>query len=512
VKNEILKQIINQVKKYDLVNSFTNEEAFKKWVSKLNSVQINNFLSLDISLEEVKNIKKLLINEDLLNCKDYKQKVSAILTLKNGDGCWHLFDAICKSNFLKSKNFYKDIEMLSKAPTARYGLWVIGDDSFINSPYHDEDLKLIVEAHNGEDQFEFLVSEALASVASNIDSIKSPYHREDMRLISKANPKSLQMLHSYPEQSMNNLAINKVSLSDKYHLENMKILEKDPIASEFLYIIMTEPKFVKGENYRKEVEVLVNAKTKAKARALYYYIVNPDRKYLSDMDYRSDYKYDVSDAYISDKNSVAGSYDPDYIDNLIKINEIDDKYVMHFVSLLMNLNFINSAYKNFDIELLQNTSDKKIFMDLYRLMSDEYFLNSVYHKNDAILISQTKNAVIRNLLLQLATNKYSLNSKNHEYDMEYASKLKLNFKDKELYEKICEEISYYLFRKQGIEDPKRIEKLESLKKGILVDRSNLANYLDSLETQINNDENEVIKTNLGIPKKRNKILSLFKKR
>ena len=173
MKNETLKQIIEQIKKYELTESFSDVEAFKKWASKLNSTQINNFLSLDIDLEEIRELRHLLINCDLLSCQDYKKKVAAISTLKNGDGCWHLFSAICNPNFLKSKNFYKDIEMLSKADTARYGLWILGEDTFINSPYHDEDLKLLVETHDTreEDPLDFVVSDAIATVAGNIDSI-----------------------------------------------------------------------------------------------------------------------------------------------------------------------------------------------------------------------------------------------------------------------------------------------------------------------------------------------------
>ena len=33
--------------------------------------------------------------------------------------------------------------MLSKVDIARFGFWVLGEDDFINSPYHDEDLKLM---------------------------------------------------------------------------------------------------------------------------------------------------------------------------------------------------------------------------------------------------------------------------------------------------------------------------------------------------------------------------------
>ena len=511
MKNETLKQIIEQIKKYELTETFSDVEEFKKWASKLNSTQVNNFLSLDIDLEEIRELRHLLINCDLLSCQDYKKKVAAISTLKNGDGCWHLFDAICKPNFLKSKNFYKDIEMLSKADTARYGLWILGEDTFINSPYHDEDLKLLVETHNTreEDPLDFVVSDAIATVACNIDSIKSPHHRADMKLIATAGSDCLQMSHSYSEYSLNNLAVNKVSLADKYHLENMQILATNPIASEFLYIIMTDHNFVKGKNYRKEVEALANAKSKATARALYYYIVNPKRKYLSDMDFLRDCKYDIEDAHISDRNSVAGSNDPNYLKNLIKINEIDDELVMHFVSLLMNPNFINSPYKDFDLELLQSISSKSIFMDLYRLMNEEVSLNNKHHKRDAVIISQSTIDRVRDLLLEKACNEYSLNSINHEYDMEFISKLQLD----SIAEKIYFEIYYYLFRQKGIDDPQRKEKLEKLLQGEFVERSSsVSSYLDALQIQIDDSSSQIIESTPVISSKpKSRILSLFKK-
>ena len=511
MKNETLKQIIEQIKKYELTETFSDVEEFKKWASKLNGTQINNFLSLDIDLEEIRELRHLLINEDLLSCQDYKKKVAAISTLKNGDGCWHLFDAICRPNFLKSKHFYKDIEMLSKAETARYGLWILGEDTFINSPYHDEDLKLLVETHDTreEEPLDFVVSDAIATVAGNIDSIKSPHHRADMKLIATVGSDCLQMSHSYPEQSLNNLAIDKVSLSDKYHSENMQILATNPIASEFLYIIMTDPNFVKGKNYRKEVEALANAKSKATARALFYYIVNPDGKYLSDMDFLRDCKYDIEAAHISDRDSVAGCNDPDYLKNLIKINKIDDKFVMHFVSLLMKPDFINSPYKNFDLELLQSVTNKDIFMDLYRLMTNEESLGSIYHKKDVVMISQISAQNRRKMLLKLATNKYSLNSDNHDYDMEYIRKLDLGTFSKKVYD----EIRYYLFIKKGIISPEHKENLEKLLQGELVERSSsVSSYLDVLQSQIDDSSSQIIESTPVISSKpKSRILSLFKK-
>ena len=48
VKNETLKKVIEQIKKYELTDSFVDVEGFKKWVSELDSTQINSFLSLNI--------------------------------------------------------------------------------------------------------------------------------------------------------------------------------------------------------------------------------------------------------------------------------------------------------------------------------------------------------------------------------------------------------------------------------------------------------------------------------
>lgn len=390
--------------------------------------------------------------------------------------------------------------MLSKAETARYGLWILGKDTFINSPYHDEDLKLLVETRdtNKENPLNFIVSDAIATVASNIDSIKSPYHQTDIRLIANSGSTCLQMSHSYPEHSLNNLAVNKVSLKDKYHYENMLILATNPIASKFLYIIMTNPNFIKGKNYRKEIEALVNAKSKTTAKALYYYIVNPNN--LSDTEFLSNY------SYISNENSVIGSKDPDYLKNLIKINEIDDELVMQFVFLLMNPKFINSTYKKFDLELLESISDKFIFIDLYKLMSNESSLSNKYHKKDAVIISQITNDIIRGLLLKKGCDEYSLNSINHEYDMKFITKLNLD----EINEDILDEIYYYLFEQKGIDDPQHKEKLEKLLKGELVKRNNdVSRYLDALQNQINNSQTiELVPIN---NKMKTKILSLFNK-
>ena len=498
MNKETLKQIITQIKKYELTNEFKNKEEFQEWISKLNNIQINNFITIDIPLENIKNIKHLLLNENLLNCYDYKQKITALTSLKNADGWYHLFERLCNPNFLNSKNFYKDIEMLSKADNAKYGLRILGEDAFINSPYHEEDLKLLIETHDikEEEPLDFIVSEAIASIASNIDSINSPYHQKDIKLIATSGSDYLQSTTSYPESSINNLAINKESLKDKYHIENMQILAKNPIAAEFLYEVMTTPHHIKSKNYRQEIEALTNAKSKNTARALYYYIVNPEKKFSLDLHYYDDRKFDMKDAYISYWNYTKETNNEDYLNNLKIINETDDKFVMHLVSLLMNPDFIKSPHKNFDLQILLNsTNNKSIFMDLYELMTNTTALNSPYHKQDIIIINQTLSDGIRDLLLQKAWNKHSNENKDHIYDMEYITKLKLN----SINEKIYNEIIYYLFIPNGLKTPNRKEILEKLSQGIFIERtSNITNYLNDLENELNNIENNT--KNISKPK------------
>ena len=181
MKNETLKRIISQIKKYDLVKVLRTTDDFEYWISSLNSKQIDNFINLNIEFQEVKNFKSILIDRNLLDCQDYQKRIETITKLKNGDGCGHLFWRICSKKFLESKDFYKDIEMISKADTTRYCLKAIEEDLFIDSPYHGEDLKLIVEAKDS------YTAEALVGVAQSVFSINSPYHQKDMLLISKAN-------------------------------------------------------------------------------------------------------------------------------------------------------------------------------------------------------------------------------------------------------------------------------------------------------------------------------------
>lgn len=485
LKETKIKVLIKQIKKYNLTSVFEDYKQFNDWISKLNSRQISNINNLDIDPSLIKFPIELLINKSLLNCEDYNERIKAMLNLNNGDGCWHLFDALCSPNFLKSKNYYEDMEMISKAKTARYALWVINEDSFIKSKYHKEDLKLIVDATNKDDN-SFLTAGALAMVAMDEGSIKSPYHQKDMALIATSKKDCLQMNHTYPERGLNYLAVNEVSLKDKYHEENMQILSKDLIASKYhLYNIMTNPNIIKGENYRIEVKAMVDAKSEVTAIAIYNYIVNPKKGYeVSSELYNCG--LDLNDINLIGYNErINGNTNPKYLEYLSLLSKIDEKYVVFFESIMSNKYFNKSPYQDEDLNLLLNIVDKDILVDLFKFITNSNASISPYHVNDAKIISQTLDSEKRYLLLSKATDEYSINNENHEYDMQYISKLDLKNIDKDLYNKMY----YYLFTPNGMDNKEHIIRLEKLYNGEDIEEMEqkdiIADYLDNLNEEEN---------------------------
>lgn len=483
---EELRKIVSQIKEYGIVDSFRNKERVDKWLSSLNGKQIRNFISLDIEPSEITFSASYLINENLLNCDDYINRVNAMSKIKNGDS--YLFDKLCHPSFLKSKNYYKDLEKISKAGAVNHALWVINEDVFINSPYHDEDLDLILSAKdtdsNDDAYGDSLVAEALNMVAEDKNSINSPYHRQDMRLIANSGSKCLQSSGSFPDRGINKLAINEISLKDKYHLKNMEILSKTPVSDRQLYDIMTSTEVIKGKYYRKEVELLAAAKSEITAVAMYNYIVNPtDRKrdrsdiYNIICDVGLDY---LDYALLNRRHRFSGKLDKKYLENLELLSKVSDIYVLYIENILTDEANFKSGHQMFDIDLLLSVNDKDIFMDLFRLMTDDVSLFGGHHVEDAKLISRTSDKEIRRLLLQKATNRYSVNSEHHRYDMEYITKLDLENINEEVWKKM----KYYLFTGVGIGDAEHISMLEKLAQGIIVDRNiAILEYLNKLEEE-----------------------------
>lgn len=456
--NEFL-QISKQIEKYKLTRAFESVEELKKWLSKLTTLQIKNFLSLSIDINEIMPIRDLLINKDLLNCTDYTKRVNAISKLKNGNGCWQLFDALCSKAFLQSNKFYDDIELMSKAYTLRYALLIISNEEFIKSPYHNEDLRLIVNTTDYDK------SENLAFVAEDSNSIKSPYHHADMQLMASSKS-SIDWYH------LQKLACDNISLGDKYHLENMRILADNKAYAEELWSIMIHNKVIAGQNYRKEIEAIVNAKSKKKAIATCYYIACPEKTfqyYVAEDSLNFD--------FFDETNYFDRSIDNNYLSNLASINDIDDKFLKYYVKLLINHNFINSQNESFDLKLLKQISDKNIFSDLCSLMGKKAFSTSSYHQQDSLIISKTESAIKRDLLIKKAVDENSIEIKNHEYDMEYITNLDLGIITDEIYS----EIKYYLFDTKKIDENKRRWILNQLNSKIMVERPDpISDYLNTL--------------------------------
>ena len=489
MKKENLIKLIEQIKKYDLVDTFKTPEEFDEWLSNLNDKQIENFNSLTIEPSLIPFPKYLLKNLNLLDCDDYSKRIDAMLKLTNLSDNETMANRLCSKIFLNSKNYYNDMELISKGKLPRYALWVIGEELFINSPYHTEDLNAIINATDktkkeGESLYDSFVAEALTSVAKAPNSINSPYHQEDIKLISTCGSEVLQSIHSYPYDSVNTLAIDEVSLKDKYHLENMQILAKNPIARRYLYKIMTNEEYVKGKYYREEINALLNAKSKVTARAIYNYITNPDRVYDRDIDNDwIDYNLDYNFMWMFRNENVKGNLNPKYLDNLKLLNDIDDKFVLYYETLLSNENLINSKYYEHDLNLALHIKDIEIFMDVYRVILDKTSLSSKYHIDDLEIISKTNDKNVRNWLVAKATDEDSINSPNHEYDMQYISKLNFDTIPKER----LNLMNNYLFTKNGINNPNHIEILEDIYNGEPIKNYNIvSSYLDELQEKLYN--------------------------
>ncbi len=500
MENNNLKKIISKIREYDLSSCFKKTSDFDKWLKELTPRGIKNFLSLDIPKEKIKflKIKSILINKDLLNKNDYLKKLNLIVNLKDNN-CLELYDYLVTDNFLNSKNYYLDMELLSNYDNIRFALMVISNDNFINSKYHDEDLRLILESSMGDDTS---IPEALVMVAKNRNSINSIYHREDMRLIANASSDYLEAEYSSPEWGLNYLAINKNSLQDKYHLANMKIyLNNKTIDKNFLYNLMTTPKVIEGKYYRDEIAMLLDAKSYVKAFAIYLYILN-----LQDSSLIRPILFDYLDIYIQyanpdlmhRENNIEGSKTPDYLERLKLLNQIDDNKVLYIEHLLSDKEFAISPYVNFDIDFLLKIKDKKLFEELFIFVKKLGTIESKYHEKDLKLISQVENSKTRSLLKKIALNENNLHSKNHLIDMELISKLDLETFNRDYYKLLYKE----LMLKENLDSPYHIENLKHILNGEEVIKVNtIDTYLDELESNIENNNEKVL----------SKIKKLFKK-
>lgn len=512
MKNKTLERIVDKIIEYELVNEFDSPEQFKKWISFLSERQIENFLNLDINVMYFDSYKEILIDFSLLSCNNYDEIINLLMKVK--DSNVKLFELLYNHRRIFLSQYKKICEsinlLMNEGENMLDFLNAYSDNALeklLKSRYFADDLKLISKFVN-ESTFEKKVDDVLparevaftlTSVAVSDFSMQSPYHLNDMNLISKIGGEYIQNGNLGDDFKrlfylLFRLAVNRDSLSDQYHFENMKILATNPIAKDFLFLIMTNPEIIAGKNYRDEVMALVKAKSIHTARGMYYYIVNPSTKFENDHSFYDDKDYEIEDRCFVFIKYVSGKKDDEYIANLTAINEVKDQCILHYVSILMNPKFIDSPYKKFDLSLLNGISDKDIFMDLYFLIENEFFLRSKYHKEDAILISKTKDFRIRKLLLKRAAMEITEDDR-HIYDMNYISNLDLDSID----EKILSAMKYYLFDPDGISDSNHLECLQKLAQGIMVNP--LYNYFCALKSQIATsmdiDSSEVIRGGLS---------------
>lgn len=496
---DILTKIINKIKEYNLTKHFDNKNDFKEWIKSLNAKQINNFINLNIKKSEFEFPSSLLINNDLLNCDDYNKRVEALSKLHNGDGCWHLFGALVSPNFLYSNKWYKDVEMISQAEEARYCLWIIDDDAFIKSPYHDEDLKLIVEAkdtsideYGNPREYDFAIAASLAETAKCIESINSPYHQEDMNLIAHAGSDKVQGSNSYPKMSIDCLARNEISLKDKYHNENMQILLNSKLndANCYIYNLFTNSDVINSKYYDLIRKTIKNIDEDITMIALYYYIL--DDKNLQNhtiIDIINEYNLNTS---IKSDIFPISYY---YYDDEIKLNQINPNHleliaslnnpiVLYIKYLLTNENFLNSPYLDYDLKFIltnyyENTNYENLNI-IVKILTNINFINSQNHIKDLEIINSAKDKETIYNLSECATNEYNINSINHDYDMKYI----LENSQKRL----SNNMKKYIFNEKYINSTEHIECLEKLAKGIKIDDNSFLNSVDEIYKYINNDD------------------------
>ncbi len=138
---------------------------------------------------------------------------------------------------------------------------------------------------------------------------------------------------------------------------------------------------------------------------------------------------------------------------------------------LIKLATLNQTLKEMQIDEIEEIIEDKmnsineLFYQLYRLMKDERFLDSSYHEFDLNILSNPNNDNVQMLILK-AINPY-LN--NHEYDMNYIKAIDAH----SLSEEVNDQISYYLYDKEGVNDTNHIINLEKLKTGLLIDEKRL---------------------------------------
>ncbi len=412
-----LEQILNQLEKYDLVKEFNTKEDLDMWLKDLNKKQINNFINLDINPNEAASVSKAIINDCILNSDEYFEIVKLLIELKKKNSNFN-FSFSWKYN----KHLYEDLKSLLRLNITEKNkgfiteiMSLLGKPLFINSMCHQEDLETIINAFN-------------------------------------ANNLSLNYL--------TDLAANTNSLNDPYHLANMQILAENPVAIDYLYLIMKNKHMINGKYYQSEIAALYASPSEIHAASLYSFMYNDARNF------RRDLTSEKTRNLISDRwANVCGQMIPDYLEKLNFINRLPEDKVVLISYVMSNKALLKSPFYDFDIDFLQKIEDIDLLIELCTLVTDIDFIMNPYHIIDLQIIKEIKDPVTRNLLYRVATNTININSVHHLYDMAHIARYNFSEgKDKEY-----ELISYYVLSSAGINSPNHIRDLEKIYNGEFVD-------------------------------------------
>lgn len=240
-----LEKIIEQLKKYDLLEEINNIEV---WLSKLNARKIKNLISLNIELSEFlkqkKNKWRLLY---LLNSKYYVQDITLINNATNisNQRIFYLFDIAGNSDSRESEFHESDMKLIKNAKSdaiAEYLRDIAWNAKSLVSGYHEKDMELTANAE----------SEILAECLKDVIWITQHsvtyelYHESDMELILQ----SKELVYSQKELGNSTSQIVEQILNKKYNerketikdeisLNNVEIVEQ---------ILKNANRYVNGNN------------------------------------------------------------------------------------------------------------------------------------------------------------------------------------------------------------------------------------------------------------------------
>lgn len=467
MKQEELKRIIGQIKRYDLVSEFEEVEDVKRWLETLNERQIGNFINLNIDLSNIKFPKDILLNKAFLNHPDFLHRVDMLIV--SG------YDKRLSSAFLISNYFEDAIKLLDNPMIDEKIKSLLDSDYFINSPYYKSDLDLILKVKNPR------VLQLLINLADEEDFIKSPFHESDMKFIA-----SLEDISEEKADLLYSYVINDDALNDSWRNENLKVLLNNKYEDGLLFELLTTPDFIEGKYYRQEIEVFTKALTKGNAIAVFKHIDNG--AYYKDSEffnyYFNKFGFDFSLEYLT-----FGSYasldkysHPNYLKDLELLATMNEKIVI-FVERLMSWGmFIANPNFEFDLNLLESLANSEefnleIFADVFRVMKFAPF--SPYHQEDLMIIKNEQRARNRELMVNIATEKYNCDSINHDYDMLFIKNMDFSTLDDEQIRRI----EYIMTNSKYINSPKHKDMLEqALNNNFVSENTDILAYLNELES------------------------------